>query len=100
MKRSTIAVITVTTLIVFHGAHLLFGWVGIASVFVAVAVFLVVAWALYWRQLRKLRQATRWLPEEDQKLVYSIARFDAEARRDMKALEDRERKVFRGEFKT
>jgi hypothetical protein len=92
MKKSTIAVISALTMVVFHGAHHFFGWVGVAGVIAAVAVFFLVARALYWRQLRKLRKATSGLPYEDRKLVYTEAGLDGDARRDIEGLAKQERK--------
>jgi len=93
MKKFTITLISLGVAAIFHGAQHFWGWRGMAGVFLAVGIFVLVAWALYWRQLRKLRDSTRWMSDEDRMLVYATAHFDAEARRDMERIEGQERRV-------
>ncbi len=93
MKRSTIVLIGVLTLLMLHGSQLLFGWIGFACVLGAIFALGLIARGLYWRQLRKLQKAARGLPYEDRRLVYSLAQIDDETRRDMEELVERERRA-------
>jgi hypothetical protein len=92
MKKSTVTIVSVAVIVIFHGAQLLWGWMALVYLLASVAAFSLVTWALYWRQLRKLRESMRWLSEKERQLVLSKAQFDEEAQRDFDSLEDQERK--------
>ena len=91
MKSSTIAIISVVTLIALHAVHFFFGFKGTAVALLTVAAFYGVAFLLYWRQLRKLHKVTRDLPPEFKEVIYEVGGFDEEARKDMAKLEQKDR---------
>jgi uncharacterized membrane protein YedE/YeeE len=93
MKRFTIAIISVVTLLLFHGAHLVFGFRGIAVAVLAAGLFYGISRALYWRQLRKIHDDLQDIPPEALKLpeakelVAALEGLDAEAQRDLRSLD-------------
>ena len=74
------------TLVVVHSAHYFFGAPAILYVLVPVGAFYFISRALYWRQLRKLHDATRDLSAEDREQIFSSSKLDAEAYRDLERI--------------
>jgi hypothetical protein len=86
MKPSTVALVTVFTLLVVHGAHYFLGAPAILYVVVVAGAFYFVSRALYWRQLRKLYDATRDLSPADRERIFLSSNLDAEAYRDLERI--------------